>query len=666
MFMKNFRKVGLIMLDNMTINAIRVLSVEAIQAANSGHPGLPMGAAPMAYTLWAKEMKHNPLNPSWHNRDRFVLSAGHGSMLMYSMLHLFNYGLSIDDIKNFRQYDSKTPGHPEFGHTAGIEITTGPLGQGIANAVGFAMAEAHLAAKFNKPEFPVVDHHTFTISGDGCLMEGVAYEAASLAGTLKLGKLVLMYDSNKITIEGDTDIAFTEDVAKRFEAMHWQVQVVEDGNDIEAIQDAIKFAKAETEKPSIIIVKTIIGYGCPSKQGSHKVHGAPLGNDGIAEMKEFLKWPCENAFEIPTEVTTHMNELTTSLEKSEAEWNSLFKAYKNAYPELAAEYELWMSGKGPDAYLESEEFWSYNETTASRSSSGKVLNNLAEVVPNLFGGSADLSPSNNSDMKKRESFFATNYAGSNLHFGVREHAMTAICNGIQAHGGLKAYAATFFVFSDYMKPSIRLASLMNLPVTYILTHDSIGVGEDGPTHQPIEQLAMLRSIPNLNVIRPADAREVSAAWYIAMKSEKTPTALVLSRQNLPALEGSSKDALKGAYVVSKEDKKAEIILIATGSEVSVAVEAQKQLKEEGIDARVVSMPCQEIFENQTDDYKKSVLLNGVPKLSIEAASTFGWHKYACDAIGRDDFGMSAPGDTLFNAFGFTKENIVARAKSLIS
>ncbi len=650
----------------MTINAIRVLSAEAIQAANSGHPGLPLGAAPMAYTLWAKSLKHSPSNPHWHNRDRFVLSAGHGSMLMYSLLHLFNYGLSMDEIKNFRQYNSKTPGHPEFGHTTGVEISTGPLGQGIANAVGFAMAEAHLAAKFNKPGYDIVDHHTYAISGDGCLMEGISYEAASLAGTLKLGKLVLMYDSNKISIEGSTDIAFTEDVAKRFEAMHWQVLTVEDGNDTAAIEKAINDAKAETEKPSIIIVKTIIGYGCPSKQGSHKVHGSPLGNDGISEMKSFLNWPCENAFEVPAEVTSHMDSLTKELSKAESAWNTLFENYKKDFPELASEYELWMSGATPDAYLESEEFWSYNETTASRSSSGKVLNNLADRIPNLFGGSADLSPSNNSDMKKRESFFATNYAGSNLHFGVREHVMTAICNGIQAHGGLKSYAATFFVFSDYMKPAIRLAALMGLPVTYILTHDSIGVGEDGPTHQPIEQLAMLRSIPNLNVVRPADAREVSAAWYMAMKSTKTPTALILSRQNLPALEGSSKEALKGAYVVSKEAEKPAVILIGTGSEVSLCVEAQALLKAEGIDSRVVSMPCQEVFDAQADDYKKEVLVKGVPKLAVEAATTFGWHKYACDVIGRDDFGLSAPGNILFEEFGFTAENIVNRAKALIS
>lgn len=658
------RKVGYKM-EQRAINTIRLLSAEAIQKANSGHPGLPLGAAPMAYTLWAKEMKHNPHNPEWDNRDRFVLSAGHGSMLIYSLLHLFEYGLSMDEIKNFRQFDSRTPGHPEYGHTKGVEISTGPLGQGIANAVGFAMAEKHLAAKFNRPGFPVVDHYTYAVSGDGCLMEGISYEAASLAGTLKLGKLVLLYDSNKITIEGDTSIAFTEDVQARFEAMHWQVLTVEDGNDVAAIQAAIQSAKAETEKPSLIVVKTIIGYGCPSKQGSHKVHGSPLGQDGIAEMAEFLGLQDRAQFEVTSDVKAHMNTVVSGLASAETEWKANFEAYAKAFPELAAEYTAWFSGNAPMNYLESDEFWNYSETTASRSSSGKVLNNIAEQIPNLFGGSADLAPSNNSDMKKRAYFSSEEPTGSNVHFGIREHAMGAILNGLQAHGGLKAYGATFFVFSDYMKPAMRLAALMNLPVTYILTHDSIGVGEDGPTHQPIDQLAMLRAIPNLNVIRPADAREVSAAWYTAMTSTKTPTALVLSRQNLPELAGSSKEALKGAYVVSKESAKADVVLIATGSEVSLAIEAQTALKAQGVDARVVSMPCQELFNGQSDAYKAEVLGN-VPRLAIEAGSTFGWHKYACDVIGHDDFGLSAPAERLFEAFGFTVENVVNRANKLLN
>jgi transketolase len=620
MFMMIIKKGWKTMLQEKIINTIRVLSAEAIEAANSGHPGLPLGAAPMAYTLWAHEMKHNPLNPKWDNRDRFVLSAGHGSMLMYSLLHLFDYGLPMDEIKQFRQLNSLTPGHPEYGHTKGIEISTGPLGQGIANAVGFAMAEAHLAAKFNTPEHKVVDHYTFALSGDGCLMEGISYEAASLAGTLKLGKLILMYDSNQITIEGNTSIAFTESVSKRFEAMNWQVLEVNDGNDIDAIQAALKVAKLEKDKPTIIIVKTIIGYGCPSKQGSHKVHGSPLGADGIAEMKKFLEMP-EEPFFVDEDVKLFMKKKVQILAEEEHEWHTMFTAYEAANPELAAEYKAWFSGEAPMDYLESEAFWSYSEKAASRSSSGKVLNKIAEVMPNLIGGSADLAPSNNSDMKARGSFSAEDYYGSNLHFGVREHAMTAIVNGMQAHGGLKAYASTFFVFSDYMKPAIRLAAMMKLPVTYILTHDSIGVGEDGPTHQPIEQLAMLRSIPNLNVIRPADAREVTAAWYTAMTSKETPTALVLSRQNLEVLEGSSREALKGAYVVSEAAGAPQAILIGTGSEVGVA---------------------------------------------MEAATTFGWAKYADLTIGRDDFGLSAPGDVLFDLFGFTGEKVAEKVKALLA
>lgn len=652
-------------MDQKAIGAIRILSAEAIQAANSGHPGLPLGAAPMAYTLWSKVMKHNPHNPEWHNRDRFVLSAGHGSMLLYSLLNLFEYDLPMEEIKNFRQFDSKTPGHPEYGHTAGVEISTGPLGQGIANAVGFAMAEARLAKEFNRPGYDVVDHYTYALSGDGCLMEGISYEAASLAGTLKLGKLIVMYDSNKITIEGSTDLAFTENVAMRFQAMNWQVLTIEDGNDIVQIEKALKEAKANTEQPSIIIVKTIIGYGCPSKQGSHKVHGSPLGADGVKEVKEFAGWDSDEPFYVPADLRTHMSDVVKTLEGEEAAWTKMFEAYRAEHAELAAQYDAWFKNEAPMAFLDSEEFWGYNETTATRSSSGKVLNKIADVVPNLFGGSADLSPSNNSDMKNRSSFLAGQYEGSNLHFGVREHAMAAIVNAIQAHGGLRAYAATFFVFSDYMKPSMRLAALMNLPVTYILTHDSIGVGEDGPTHQPIDQLAMLRAIPKLQVIRPADAREVSAAWYVAMTTKDRPTALVLTRQNLPALDGSSKEALKGGYVVAKEESKLDLVIVATGSEVSLAIEAKEALKAKGIDARVVSMPCQELFNAQSDAYQAEIIPCGVKSISIEAGSTFGWHRYADVAIGHDDFGLSAPANKLFEAFGFTVENVVAKAEALL-
>lgn len=659
-------------MEQRTINTIRMLSAEGVQAANSGHPGLPLGAAPMAYTLWAKEMKHNPHNPKWDNRDRFVLSAGHGSMLIYALLHLFDYGLPMEALEQFRQMGSLTPGHPEYGHTVGVEISTGPLGQGIANGVGFAMAEAHLAATFNRPGYPVVDHHTFVLSGDGCLMEGISYEAASLAGTLGLGKLILLYDSNAITIEGGTELAFTEDVQGRFEAMHWQVITVADGNDTEAIRRAIADAKCETEKPTLIVVKTIIGYGCPSKQGSHKVHGSPLGADGIAEMSKTLGMENRKAFEVSEAVRGHMADIVGELEHHEAEWNRMMASYRNEYPDLAAEYDRWVSGEIPKNVLDSEAFWKYSESTASRESSGKVLNVLAEQIPNLIGGSADLAPSNKSDMTARGYMAHGDASGSNIHYGVREHAMAAITNGLQAHGGLKAYAATFFVFSDYMKPAMRLAALMKLPVTYILTHDSIGVGEDGPTHQPIEQLAMLRSIPNLRVIRPADAREVSAAWHIALKSTETPTALVLSRQKLPELSGSSKEALKGAYVVSPEPLSeatgapaCDVVLIGTGSEVSVCIEAQALLSEKGIRARVVSMPCQELFEEQSKSYRASILPKNVPALSVEAASTFGWHRYADDALGRDDFGASAPAEALFKAFGFTPEHVAQRAERLL-
>jgi len=653
------------MIQDKTINTIRILSAEAVQAANSGHPGLPLGAAPMAFTLWSEVLKHNPKNPNWHNRDRFVLSAGHGSMLLYSLLHLFEYGLTMDEIKNFRQLNSLTPGHPEYGHTVGVETSTGPLGQGISNAVGFAIAEAHLAAKFNTAEHKIVDHHTYVIHGDGCLMEGISYEAASLAGTLKLGKLIMLYDSNSISIEGSTDLAFTEDVAGRFTAMHWQVIEVEDGNDTKAIASALATAKTETEKPSLIIVKTIIGYGCTSKQGSHKVHGSPLGAEGIKELKAFANWESEESFYVPQDVRDYMHEKVTSLADAEKEWQITFKDYQEKYPQLAKEYQEWQDKKIPMDYLDSDEFWQYNEAVASRSSSGKVLNALADKVPNLFGGSADLAPSNNSEMKNREDFFPTHYEGSNMHFGVRELAMAGITNGIQLHGGLRAYAATFFVFSDYMKPSIRLASLMKLPVTYILTHDSIGVGEDGPTHQPIEQLAMLRAVPNLNVIRPADAKEVSAAWYMAMTSTETPSVLVLSRQNLTELEGSSKEALKGGYIVSKEKDAAQIIFIATGSEVELAVKTQKLLWDEGVDSRVVSMPCMRVFDGQSHDYKAMIIPKEIPTISIEAASTFGWAKYAHVSIGHDDFGLSAPASDLYNAFGITVENILKTAKSLV-
>ncbi len=653
----------------LTINTIRLLSAEAVQKANSGHPGLPMGAAPMAYTLWAKNMKHNPTDPGWDDRDRFILSAGHGSMLIYSLLHVFGYGLDIEQLKNFRQLDSLTPGHPEYGHTKGVEITTGPLGQGLANGVGMAMAEAYLAKKFNRPGYPVVDHYTYVLSGDGCLMEGVSAEAASLAGTLGLGKLIVLYDSNNITIEGSTDIAFREDVAKRFEAYGWQTLKVEDGTDVEAIDAAIKAAKAETSKPSLIVIKTQIGYGSP-KQGMAAAHGEPLGADNIKATKVNLGWDYEEEFHVPQEVRDHVAQVIENGKKLQAEWNEMLKAYKNEYPELAAEWDDWKSKDYSKALLDNSSYWTYDsKADATRNSSGIVLNKLAELIPNLIGGSADLAPSNKSYMKGRGDFSREDHSGSNLHFGVREHAMAAIGNGMAAHGRLAPYVSTFFVFCDYMKPSMRLSALMKLPVTYVLTHDSIGVGEDGPTHQPIEHLAALRSIPNFVVFRPCDAKETAAGWYAAMSRKSSPTALILTRQNLPQLEMTGVDALKGAYVILDSGKKPEIILMASGSEVQLVYEAGKQLIEQGVAARVVSMPSWELFEEQDASYKESVLPSDVTKrLAVEAASSFGWHKYTGlqgDIISIDHFGESGPAGALFKKYGFTVENVLDKAKKLL-
>lgn len=656
--------------SQLTINTIRILSAEAVEKAKSGHPGLPMGAAPMAYTLWAKNMKFNTGNTKWPNRDRFVLSAGHGSMLLYSLLHLFGYGLTIDDLQSFRQLGSRTPGHPEFGHTPGVEVTTGPLGQGIANAVGMAIAEAYMAQKFNRPGFDIVDNFTFVLSGDGCMMEGVASEAASLAGTLELGKLIVLYDSNKITIEGGTDIAFREDVAGRFSAYGWQIIKASDGTDVEGIDKAIKEAKADTSRPSLIIIPTEIGYGCPAKQGKASAHGEPLGEENLAAARKTLEWNFDKQFHVPDEVREHLKAVAESGRKAESEWKSLLEKYRAAYPELYAEWELWHEQDLTDLY-DNESFRQTTEKAeATRSSSGEMLNRLAKLVPNLIGGSADLAPSNKSVMKGRGDFQPGDFSGSNLHFGVREHAMAAIANGMVLYGGLRVYVSTFFVFCDYMKPSIRLAALMGLPVTYIFTHDSIGVGEDGPTHQPIEHLASLRSIPNLTVYRPADMNETVAGWYAAITSKKTPTALVLTRQNLPQFKETGKEALKGAYVLIDSQKaEPDIILMASGSEVQLVYEAGKKLKAEGIDARVVSIPSWELFEKQTGEYKEKVLPAKVRKrLAVEAASSFGWQKYTGldgDMVSIDRFGMSAPAQTIFRELGFTVDNVVKRAKELL-
>jgi transketolase len=657
-------------LDKLSINAIRVLSADAIEKAKSGHPGLPLGSATMAYTLWTK-MNHNGKNPEWDNRDRFVLSAGHGSMLEYSLLHLFGYGLTIEDLKNFRQVGSLTPGHPEYGHTKGVEITTGPLGQGICNAVGMAMAEAHLAEKFNKPDYSVVDHYTYAIVGDGCLMEGISGEASSLAGTLGLGKLIVLYDSNNISIEGNTDIAFREDVAKRYDAYGWQVLKIADGNDIDSIESAIEEAKAETSKPSIIIVKNQIGFGCPAKQGKASAHGEPLGAENVAAMKENLGWKVEPAFYVPDEVYSNMNEHIEKGTAKEAAWNGLFSSYEKSYPELAAEYTKWMSGElDKEGLLNNEELWSFDKEMATRESSGIMINRLAKLIPNFIGGSADLAPSNKTHMNDRGDFSAEDRSGSNLHFGVREHAMAAIANGMYAHGGLKVFCATFFVFSDYMKGAMRLSSLMNLPVTYVLTHDSIGVGEDGPTHEPIEQLAALRSMPNMTVFRPADSKETAAAWYYAVTNGTTPTSLVLTRQKLPLYDGCPKRALKGGYILKDSKKETpDVLLMASGSEVELIYKAAEELAAKGIDARVISIPSFELFDAQDQAYKEAVMPNKVrARVAVEALTSFGWHKYVGldgDVISLDTFGASGKAEVLFEQFGFTIENVIDKAVKVV-
>ena len=661
-------------IDTKCVNAIRVLAADAIQKANSGHPGLPLGSAPMAYELWANHMNHNPKDPKWANRDRFILSGGHGSTLLYSLLHFYGYGLTMDDMKEFRQLDSLTPGHPEYGHTVGVEATTGPLGAGMGMAVGMAMAEAHLAATFNKPGYDIVDHYTFALGGDGCMMEGISSEAFSLAGTLGLSKLIILYDSNRISIEGSTDIAFRENVQKRMEAFGFQTITVEDGNDLAAIGKAIEEAKADKEHPSFITVKTEIGYGCPAKQGKASAHGEPLGVENVKALKENLGWPePDKSFNIPDDVYAHYAELAKKGAEAEEAWNKLFSDYAAKFPEAKALWDKFHAPVDAKALLSDEEFWAYEDKPqATRGLSGIMINRLKDKLPQLFGGSADLAPSNKTNMKDEGDFSKENYKGRNLHFGVREFAMTAIANGITLHGGLRAYIATFFVFSDYTKPMARLAALMGLPVTYVFTHDSIGVGEDGPTHEPIEQLAMWRALPNVNTFRPADATETAAGWYLAITSTKTPTALVLTRQNLPQLPGSSKDALKGAYVVSeaKDPENMKGILIGTGSEVSLAIEAQKELAAQGIDVRVVSMPCQELFDAQSAAYKESVLPHDVrARVAVEAAADFGWGKY----VGLDGatvtmkgFGASAPAAKLFEKFGFTKENVVKTMLGVIA
>ena len=653
-----------------TINALRIISAEAIDKAKSGHPGLPMGTAPIGYTLFQYFLKFNPANLKWDNRDRFILSAGHGSMLNYALFHLYRLGITMDDLKEFRQFGSKTPGHPEYGHTAGIETTTGPLGQGIANGVGMALAEAHLAAKYNRPGYKVVDHYTYVLCGDGCLEEGISYEACSFAGTHGLGKLILLYDDNEITIEGNTDITFKENVGARFAAQNWQVLHVdltgESNSDVEALSKALEEAKARTDKPSVIICKTNIGFGSPL-QDTAKCHGAPLGADNLQKSKEKLGWNYP-PFECPDEVYQHCEVAARAGAMAELQWKKNFLEYEAAYPELAAEYKAVMAGEKPN-FDDIEDLYEFSKPMATRQTSAQVLNKIAARLPQLMGGSADLAPSNLSEMKNTAEitygdFSADNFAGRNIHFGIREHAMAAIANGMQLHGGIQAYCATFFVFADYCKPAMRLSALMNLPVTYIMTHDSIGVGEDGPTHQPVEQLIMLRSIPGLKVFRPADGKETAAAWVSALRGTE-PTALILTRQNLPQYENSGRSALWGGYVLDNCEGEPDVLLMASGSEVELCVKAKAVLAEQGVKARVVSMPCMELFDKQTQTYKDNVLPKNVKaRVCVEAGSPYSWYKYAGDygeIIGMETFGASAPAGVLFPHFGFTVDNVVEKA-----
>ena len=655
-------------IDQRSVDAIRILSADAIQKANSGHPGLPLGAAPAAYTLWAKVMNHNPKDPKWENRDRFILSGGHGSMLLYSLLHLFGYGLTREDLMNFRQLGSLTPGHPEYRHTTGVEATTGPLGAGMAMAVGMAMAEKHLASVFNTAEHPVVDHYTYVLGGDGCMMEGISYEAFSLAGTLGLSKLIVLYDSNDISIEGGTNIAFRESVQKRFEAFGFQTLRVEDGNDTAAILAAIQEAKADTTRPSMIEIKTKIGAGCPAKEGKASAHGEPLGVENVAALRENLGWEDSTPFMVPQDIYDHYTAVAEENARKEEAWNALFTAWRSANPDKAALWDTYHDEDYAEKLYEDEGFWRITEKAeATRNVSGQLINYMKERIPNFFGGAADLAPSTKTYMKDLGDFSKETPEGSNLHFGVRELAMAAIGNGIRLHGGLRPFVSTFFVFSDYVKPMARLSALMQVPLTYVLTHDSIGVGEDGPTHEPIEQLAMFRAMPNFYAFRPADAMETAAAWYFATTSKTTPTALVLSRQNLPQLEGSSKEALKGAYILEDSAKDTpDAIIIATGSEVQLAVEARKALLTEGVDVRVVSMPCMDLFNDQPAEYREKVLPSSVTRrVSVEALTTFGWERYVGltgKSIGMTGFGASAPGSVIFEHFGITTDAVIAAVK----
>jgi transketolase len=656
-------------LDHLCVNTIRTLSMDAVQKADSGHPGAPMGLAPAGYVLWTRHLKHNPKNPSWPDRDRFVLSGGHASMLLYSLLYLTGYDLTLDDIKQFRQWGSKTPGHPEYGHTPGVETTTGPLGQGFANAVGMAMAERHLAAVFNKPGQEIVNHHTYVFCGDGDMMEGITSEAASLAGHLGLGKLVCVYDDNKISIEGRTDITFTEDVARRFQAYQWQVITVEDGNDLEAISAAIEKAKKQTRKPTLIMLRTHIAYGSPNKQDSADAHGAPLGEEEVRLTKKCLGCPENEIFCVPDTVVEHCRNTADAGKAAEEKWNKLFDSYRKKYPDQARQWFEMTNGLFADGWESGLPDFKGEKSMATRKASGMALNALAKSIPALIGGSADLAPSNNTLIKGAPDFQKNNYSGRNIRFGVREHVMGAILNGMSLHGGLKPFGGTFLVFADYMRPAIRLAALMKQPLIYVFTHDSIAVGEDGPTHQPVEHVAVLRAIPNLTVIRPADATETAAAWRYAVKSTDSPVALILSRQNLPVIDRETfppaNSLENGAYILSDVAGKPDVILIASGSEVGLCMTAKERLAEKGVSARVVSMPSWELFEKTSKDYRDQVLPPDVrARVAVEAGLPMGWEKYVGGSgaiIGISTFGASAPGGTVMKNYGFTVDNVAATA-----
>ena len=662
-------------LEQRCINTIRMLAVDAVQQANSGHPGLPMEAAPIAYVLWTRLMRYNPRNPDWPNRDRFVLSGGHGSMLLYAMLHLTGYDLSLDEIRNFRQWESLTPGHPEYGETPGVETTTGPLGQGISTSVGMAMAEAHLAARFNRPGHEIVNHCTYVIASDGDMMEGVASEACSLAGHLGLGRLIVIYLDNQVTIDGATDLAFSENTGLRFDAYGWHVQRVMDGNDLARVEAAIEMARNETDRPSIIVCRTVIGYGSPNKAGTSKAHGEPLGEEEVELTKRNIGWPSEPKFFVPDEVREYFQQTILYGRGWELAWQQTFEAYAAASPKLAESWQLAMDGGLPAGWDENLPTFAPDQgPMATRQASGVTINALSQRIPGLLGGSADLAGSNNTTVETESDFSAANYDGRTLHFGVREHAMAAALNGMTLHGGLRPYCGTFLIFSDYMRPAIRLAALMGIAPVYVFTHDSVGLGEDGPTHQPIEHYMALRAIPNLTLIRPADAAETSEAWVAALRRQDGPVALLLTRQKLPVLDRAglaSADGLhRGAYVLADSEGQPDVILIASGSEICLALDARDALAEEGIAARVVSMPSWELFEAQSDEYRDSVLPSSVPaRLAIEPGVKLGWDRYVGprgDVIGLERFGASAPYEAVFENLGFTAGHVVEKAKALLA